>query len=104
MADVIDFHTRVEFPKEVVAPGLPPEVLTHCMEGAQRLLTGPMAGCMVLVWDAGGIGMQCDNRAGMYTQEQLMWLAYGLAHLKGRGVVNPQATTGYNPPPSGQGA
>lgn len=94
--NVIDFATRVEFPKAQQPPieGMSMgDVNTLCSIALARM-NGPVLGCLMVFWDANGVMSVSDNRGHCYTAEQLQWMTFGMAHLKGRGIPQPVPTGG----------
>ena len=70
---------------------------TALMAAALSRMQKPM-GCLMIFWDEQGVMSVSDNRGQLYTPEQLQWMVYGMAHLKGRGVINPVGQSGDVPP------
>ena len=91
-----DNIVKVDFPKgqprEIA--GLTPAEVNALMAVAYSRITKPVMGCLLVFWDADGVMSVSDNRGQSYTPDQLNWMTYGMAHLKGRGVVNSTSTGG----------
>lgn len=85
--NVIQFRT--DFPKTAQIPALTAHEVAHLTEVAYARMAKPVMGCLLLFWDENGVMSVSDNRGNLFTAEQLQWLTYGVAHMKGRGIVQP---------------